>query len=156
LTEKEKEDRHREQVRLHSQRKRKQALVMKTRLEKEVAQMRTYKEAIDKAPFVMVVLSAHINNYHSLKNTHTHYTFFYSPFLVMAHPQDRPYLASVLSECIRTSQPHHGRVLCHFLCMKGAENNQQFFKQMDMTVTIGTKGLICNLWEVHDPRKGEQ
>ena len=35
---------------------------MKTRLEKEVAQMRTYKEAIDKAPFVMVVLSAHINN----------------------------------------------------------------------------------------------
>jgi hypothetical protein len=37
--------------------------------------------------------------------------------------------------------------------MKGAENDhQQFFKQMDMTVNIGTKGLICNLWEVRERR----
>ena len=36
------------------------------RLEQEVTQMRTYKEAIDMAPFVMVVVSAHINNYRVL------------------------------------------------------------------------------------------
>jgi hypothetical protein len=35
---------------------------MKTRLEKEVVQMRTYKKALDTAPFVMVVLSATVNN----------------------------------------------------------------------------------------------
>jgi hypothetical protein len=35
---------------------------MRTRLEAEAAQMRTYQEAIDMAPFVMVVLSATINN----------------------------------------------------------------------------------------------
>jgi hypothetical protein len=35
----------------------------------------------------------------------------------------------------------------------GVENtHQQLYKQMDMTVNIGTKSLICNLWEVLDPR----
>jgi hypothetical protein len=37
--------------------------------------------------------------------------------------------------------------------MKGVENtHQQLFKQMDMTVNIGTKSLICNLWEVRERR----
>jgi len=37
--------------------------------------------------------------------------------------------------------------------MKGVGNNQhQPFKQMDMTVNIGTKSLICNLWEVRERR----
>ena len=62
LTEKEKEDRHREQVRLNCQRKRKYALLLEAGLEQEVAQMRTHKEAIDTAPFVMVVLLPDINN----------------------------------------------------------------------------------------------
>jgi hypothetical protein len=58
----EKVDRHREQVRLKGQHRRKQALLLQTGLKQEVDQMRTYKEAIDMAPFVMVVVSAHINN----------------------------------------------------------------------------------------------
>ena len=62
LTEKEKEDRHREQSRLNGQTKRDQLKVMKTRLRKEVEQMRTYQEALDMAPFVMVVLSAAIDD----------------------------------------------------------------------------------------------
>ena len=62
MKQKEKVDRHREQVRLNCQRKRKQALLLEAGLEQEVEHMRTYKEAIDMAPFVMVVLSAHINN----------------------------------------------------------------------------------------------
>jgi hypothetical protein len=41
--------------------------------------------------------------------------------------------------------------------MKGAGNNhQQPLKQMDMTINIGTKGLVCNLWEVRERREGEQ
>jgi hypothetical protein len=66
LTEKEKEDRHREQSRVHYHLKRKPAALTQIWLEQEMAQMRTYKEAIDTAPFVMVVLSAHINNCHIL------------------------------------------------------------------------------------------
>ena len=62
LTKKEKEDRHREQSRLNRQRKRNHALLLEPGLEREVTEMRTYQEAIDTAPFVMVVLSAHINN----------------------------------------------------------------------------------------------
>jgi hypothetical protein len=36
--------------------------------------------------------------------------------------------------------------------MKGSENNQQSYKQMDMTVNTGTKGLICDLWDVRERR----
>lgn len=66
LTEKEREDRHREQARLYGRLKRKQAAVTQTRLEKDLEQMRTYKEALNTAPFVMVVLSATINDYRVL------------------------------------------------------------------------------------------
>jgi hypothetical protein len=49
-------------VRLNCRRKRKHALLLEAGLVQEVTQMRTYKDAIDMAPFVMVMLSAHINN----------------------------------------------------------------------------------------------
>ena len=62
LTKKEKIDRHRELSRLRYHLKRKQALLLQARLEQEVGQMRTYQEALNMAPFVMVVVSAHINN----------------------------------------------------------------------------------------------
>lgn len=42
--------------------KQEQVLAMKTRLEGEVGQLRTYQDAIDRVPFVMVVMSAVIND----------------------------------------------------------------------------------------------
>jgi PAS domain-containing protein len=40
--------------------------VTQVRLEQDVALMRTYQEALDTAPFVMVVLSATVDNYRIL------------------------------------------------------------------------------------------
>ena len=50
------------QSRLNGQIKRDQLKATKTRLEKDVEQMRTYKGAIDMAPFVTMVLFPDINN----------------------------------------------------------------------------------------------
>jgi hypothetical protein len=42
--------------------KQEQVVAVKARLEEEVGQLRTYQDAIDRAPFVMVVMSAVIND----------------------------------------------------------------------------------------------